>query len=220
MLASGRRKVTIHGRERASERLPRTGEPKLLRPDRVSTPLGSILDGPCAYSEVMLTATWHVRRGFKAAGFGGVALFAVIYYASAVPKLQKDVLQVRCPRSVQLCVFATGKAGETCANTRTEDPIHRQLLRQRDPPGGQRKQPLPGMDVPASVLTLPHSPFKSRATLGGVVRVESCWREGEVIESDQHRHWERKSIRLGVPVIPHPKFYYGTYVYRLYSPLS
>lgn len=154
----------------------------------------------------MLTATWHVRRGFKAAGFGGVALFAVIYYASAVPKLQKDVLQVRCPRSAQLCVFATGKAGETCANTRTEDPIHRQLLRQRDPPRGQRKQPLPGMDVPASVLTLPHSPFKSRATLGGVVRVESCWREGEVIESDQHRHWERKSIRLGVPVIPHPKF--------------
>lgn len=27
--------------------------------------------------------------------FGGVALFAVIFFASGIPKLQKDILQVR-----------------------------------------------------------------------------------------------------------------------------
>jgi hypothetical protein len=27
--------------------------------------------------------------------FGGVALFAVIFYASGIPRIQKDILQVR-----------------------------------------------------------------------------------------------------------------------------
>ncbi|KUI68633.1 Cytochrome b-c1 complex subunit 10 [Cytospora mali] len=31
--------------------------------------------------------------GVKTAGFGGVALFAVIFYASGIPKVQRDVLQ-------------------------------------------------------------------------------------------------------------------------------
>lgn len=30
----------------------------------------------------------------KMAGFGGVALFGVIFYASGIPRLQRDVLQV------------------------------------------------------------------------------------------------------------------------------
>ena len=33
--------------------------------------------------------------GLKAGAFGGVALFAVIFYASGIPRVQKDVLQVR-----------------------------------------------------------------------------------------------------------------------------
>ncbi|PSS05151.1 ubiquinol-cytochrome-c reductase complex subunit-domain-containing protein [Coniella lustricola] len=31
--------------------------------------------------------------GIKSAGLGGVALFAVIFYASGIPRLQRDVLQ-------------------------------------------------------------------------------------------------------------------------------
>ncbi|KAI1382654.1 ubiquinol-cytochrome-c reductase complex subunit-domain-containing protein [Hypoxylon trugodes] len=31
--------------------------------------------------------------GFKAGAFGGVALFAVIFYASGIPRVQKDILQ-------------------------------------------------------------------------------------------------------------------------------
>ncbi|KAI2602137.1 ubiquinol-cytochrome-c reductase complex subunit-domain-containing protein [Hypoxylon sp. NC1633] len=32
-------------------------------------------------------------NGFKAGAFGGVALFAVIYYASGIPKVKRDILQ-------------------------------------------------------------------------------------------------------------------------------
>lgn len=31
--------------------------------------------------------------GTKAAGLGGVALFAVIFYASGIPRVQRDILQ-------------------------------------------------------------------------------------------------------------------------------
>ena len=33
--------------------------------------------------------------GVKAGMFGGVALFAVIFYASGIPRIQVDILQVR-----------------------------------------------------------------------------------------------------------------------------
>ncbi|KAI0848037.1 ubiquinol-cytochrome-c reductase complex subunit-domain-containing protein [Daldinia vernicosa] len=33
------------------------------------------------------------RLGFKAGAFGGVAFFAVIYYASGIPRVKKDILQ-------------------------------------------------------------------------------------------------------------------------------
>jgi hypothetical protein len=36
-----------------------------------------------------------VYSGIKTGMFGGVALFAVIFYASGIPRIQKDILQVR-----------------------------------------------------------------------------------------------------------------------------
>ncbi|KAI3318729.1 ubiquinol-cytochrome-c reductase complex subunit-domain-containing protein [Xylariaceae sp. AK1471] len=33
------------------------------------------------------------RLGMKSGAFGGVALFAVIYYASGIPRVQQDILQ-------------------------------------------------------------------------------------------------------------------------------
>ncbi|KAI1141997.1 ubiquinol-cytochrome-c reductase complex subunit-domain-containing protein [Hypoxylon sp. FL0543] len=33
------------------------------------------------------------RLGFTAGAFGGVGLFAVIYYASGIPRVQRDILQ-------------------------------------------------------------------------------------------------------------------------------
>ncbi|KAI1496955.1 ubiquinol-cytochrome-c reductase complex subunit-domain-containing protein [Biscogniauxia marginata] len=33
------------------------------------------------------------RLGVKTGAFGGVALFAVIFYASGIPRVQKDILQ-------------------------------------------------------------------------------------------------------------------------------
>ncbi|KAH7031677.1 ubiquinol-cytochrome-c reductase complex subunit-domain-containing protein [Microdochium trichocladiopsis] len=42
-------------------------------------------------------AGWTVKQatqlGFKAGAFGGVALFAVIFYASGIPRVQDDVLK-------------------------------------------------------------------------------------------------------------------------------
>lgn len=35
-----------------------------------------------------------MNSGTKAAGLGGVALFAVIFYASGIPRVQRDILQV------------------------------------------------------------------------------------------------------------------------------
>ncbi|KAI4602562.1 hypothetical protein KJ359_009810 [Pestalotiopsis sp. 9143b] len=32
-------------------------------------------------------------NGFKAGAFGGVALFAVIFYASGIPRVQDDILK-------------------------------------------------------------------------------------------------------------------------------
>ncbi|KAI0016380.1 ubiquinol-cytochrome-c reductase complex subunit-domain-containing protein [Xylariomycetidae sp. FL0641] len=40
-----------------------------------------------------ITPTQATRLGFKAGAFGGVALFAVIYYASGIPRVKKDILQ-------------------------------------------------------------------------------------------------------------------------------
>lgn len=62
---------------------------------RMAVVLRSIV--PKGIGRVMLTSISN--RGFKAAGFGGVALFAVIYYASGIPKVQQDILQVRLPLS-------------------------------------------------------------------------------------------------------------------------
>ncbi|KAK7750822.1 glucosyltransferase [Diatrype stigma] len=39
------------------------------------------------------TGTTTSRTGLNLGAFGGVALFAVIFYASGIPKLKKDVLQ-------------------------------------------------------------------------------------------------------------------------------
>ncbi|KAI1470562.1 ubiquinol-cytochrome-c reductase complex subunit-domain-containing protein [Daldinia caldariorum] len=33
------------------------------------------------------------RLGLRASAFGGVALFGVIYYASGIPRVKKDILQ-------------------------------------------------------------------------------------------------------------------------------
>lgn len=40
-----------------------------------------------------LTVKSAMPIGIKTAGFGGVALFAVIFYASGIPKVQRDILQ-------------------------------------------------------------------------------------------------------------------------------
>ncbi|KAJ4422933.1 glucosyltransferase [Gnomoniopsis sp. IMI 355080] len=40
-----------------------------------------------------MTGKQAIWLGMKAAGFGGVALFGVIYFASGIPRLQRDVLQ-------------------------------------------------------------------------------------------------------------------------------
>lgn len=43
-----------------------------------------------------LKVTWltgRVNSGFKAGAFGGVALFAVIFYASGIPRVQEDILK-------------------------------------------------------------------------------------------------------------------------------
>ncbi|KAI2607230.1 ubiquinol-cytochrome-c reductase complex subunit-domain-containing protein [Hypoxylon fragiforme] len=42
-------------------------------------------------------AGWTVKEfanlGFKAGAFGGVAFFALIFYASGIPRVKKDILQ-------------------------------------------------------------------------------------------------------------------------------
>ncbi|KAI1373960.1 ubiquinol-cytochrome-c reductase complex subunit-domain-containing protein [Hypoxylon crocopeplum] len=42
-------------------------------------------------------AGWTIKQamglGLKTGAFGGVALFAVIYYASGMPRVQRDILQ-------------------------------------------------------------------------------------------------------------------------------
>ncbi|KAI5926186.1 ubiquinol-cytochrome-c reductase complex subunit-domain-containing protein [Camillea tinctor] len=42
-------------------------------------------------------AGWTMKQfaglGIKSGAFGGVALFAVIFYASGIPRVQKDILQ-------------------------------------------------------------------------------------------------------------------------------
>ncbi|KAI8946834.1 ubiquinol-cytochrome-c reductase complex subunit-domain-containing protein [Xylaria longipes] len=42
-------------------------------------------------------AGWSIKQltglGVKLGGFGGVALFAVIFFASGIPKVQRDILQ-------------------------------------------------------------------------------------------------------------------------------
>ncbi|KAK7741764.1 hypothetical protein SLS53_004828 [Cytospora paraplurivora] len=40
-----------------------------------------------------ITSKTLLNVGIKSAGLGGVALFAVIFYASGIPKVQRDVLQ-------------------------------------------------------------------------------------------------------------------------------
>ncbi|KAL2293048.1 hypothetical protein FJTKL_08053 [Diaporthe vaccinii] len=40
-----------------------------------------------------ITGKQAISLGTKAAGLGGVALFAVIFYASGIPRVQRDILQ-------------------------------------------------------------------------------------------------------------------------------
>ncbi|KAL2129632.1 hypothetical protein VTI74DRAFT_7513 [Chaetomium olivicolor] len=40
-----------------------------------------------------ITQKTLINTGVKAGMFGGVALFAVIFYASGIPRIQKDILQ-------------------------------------------------------------------------------------------------------------------------------
>ncbi|KAL2016328.1 hypothetical protein VTK56DRAFT_3869 [Thermocarpiscus australiensis] len=40
-----------------------------------------------------ITTKTALRTGVKAGMFGGVALFAVIYFASGIPRVRKDILQ-------------------------------------------------------------------------------------------------------------------------------
>lgn len=40
----------------------------------------------------LILLTFNSCSGIKSAAFGGVALFAVIFYASGIPRVQRDVL--------------------------------------------------------------------------------------------------------------------------------
>ncbi|KAK4238680.1 ubiquinol-cytochrome-c reductase complex subunit-domain-containing protein [Achaetomium macrosporum] len=40
-----------------------------------------------------ITTQRLLKEGVKAGMFGGVALFAVIFYASGIPRIQRDILQ-------------------------------------------------------------------------------------------------------------------------------
>ncbi|KAK3938254.1 hypothetical protein QBC46DRAFT_390757 [Diplogelasinospora grovesii] len=40
-----------------------------------------------------ITPKTLIRTGVKLGAFGGVALFAVIYYASGIPRVQEDILK-------------------------------------------------------------------------------------------------------------------------------
>ncbi|KAI1426400.1 ubiquinol-cytochrome-c reductase complex subunit-domain-containing protein [Xylaria sp. FL1777] len=40
-----------------------------------------------------ITMKQFAQFGVKAGAFGGVALFAVIFFASGIPRVQKDILQ-------------------------------------------------------------------------------------------------------------------------------
>lgn len=66
------------------------------------------------------------HSGLKAAGFGGVALFTVIYYASGIPKVQHDILQV-C-MTFPCGVTMTKLCDATPTNNFTEGSLHWQLL--------------------------------------------------------------------------------------------
>ena len=59
--------------------------------------------------------------GLKSGAFGAVALFAVIFYASGIPRIQKDILQVRDLR----CFLQD----ETVTNALIESSFHWQQLR-------------------------------------------------------------------------------------------
>lgn len=73
-----------------------------------------------------------MNSGTKAAGLGGVALFAVIFYASGIPRVQRDILQVW---------KTSEQTPEFFADKTTESALPRQLLHQRGSPRGQRKWP-------------------------------------------------------------------------------
>lgn len=63
----------------------------------------------------------------QTAAWGGVALFAVIFYASGIPRVQRDLLQVR--RNPYL-----GEDRYQFTNSHTAHPLLRQeVLRQGDP---------------------------------------------------------------------------------------
>jgi hypothetical protein len=40
--------------------------------------------------------------GFKAGVFGGVALFTVIFFASGIPRIQTDILEVSVPQNIAM----------------------------------------------------------------------------------------------------------------------
>lgn len=88
--------------------------------------------------------------GTKAAGLGGVALFAVIFYASGIPRVQRDILQV--------WIFS-GPSLPFSANKPIEGAFPRQLLHQRDSPRGQREWPRNLANGVSVSVTDPKQPF-------------------------------------------------------------
>lgn len=75
----------------------------------------------------------RMNSGLKTSYFGAVALGAVIYYASGVPRVQKDIMQVGSPIGCVGCLL-----GSAAANCVTEAPLHRRPIRSHYPGLGQR----------------------------------------------------------------------------------
>ncbi|RYC53800.1 hypothetical protein CHU98_g12408 [Xylaria longipes] len=67
---------------------------RLLSPRTDEAPRLSVFlyDG-IHYLDLEVELTGEMNSGVKLGGFGGVALFAVIFFASGIPKVQRDILQ-------------------------------------------------------------------------------------------------------------------------------
>lgn len=77
---------------------------------------------------------WHRRitanvchSGVKASLFAGVGVFALLFYASGIPRIQKDILQVR------LCSCLRLQFLSAIAYKPTEGSLHRPQVQEGDP---------------------------------------------------------------------------------------